>query len=236
MEHSEPADRKKFYPIYSKGDLFEGKESGEIFRNIFERRHWDLEPEAESVSGPGSSLAQTRHLIAELPDFLQRYGVRSMLDIPCGDFNWMWHVDLEGIEYTGADVVETIVQHNRQKHAAANRRFELLNLTIDQLPAADLVFCRDCLVHFSFGDIARALINLKVSGSRYLMTTTFPEEKKNEDIATGGWRPLNFELPPFSWGKPLDLLVEHCTEQNGAFSDKSLGLWCLSDLHPPVLA
>jgi hypothetical protein len=230
MEHRESPDRKKAYPIYSKGDPFAGREAGEVFRSIFESRHWDLEPEAESVSGPGSSLRQTRHLIAELPAFLRRYGVRSILDIPCGDFNWMRHVDLEGIEYTGADVVEAIVVRNRREHSAPNRRFELLDLTLDQLPAADLVFCRDCLVHFSFGDIARALVNLQGSGSRYLMTTTFPEERKNEDIATGGWRPLNFELPPFSWGKPVGLIVEHCTEQEGAFADKSMALWRIPDL------
>ena len=85
-------------------------------------------------------------------------------------------------------------------------------------------------MHLSFEDIGKALENLKRSDIRFVMTTTFPEEPQNEDIVTGGWRPLNFLLPPFSWPEPLFLLNEGCTEAGGAFADKSLGIWELSDL------
>ena len=233
MKKDKTRDRKKDYPIYSRGDLFEGKAPGEVFHHIFEERHWDLEEGAESISGPGSSREQTRHLIAVLPEFLRSHNIRSMLDIPCGDFNWMRFVNLTGIDYTGADVVEAIVSHNRQHYTTEHHRFEKLDLLVDLLPPTDLLFCRDCLVHFSCADIRRAIKNIQRSDIRFLLTTTFTEEESNEDIATGGWRPVNFEKPPFSWGMPLDLIVEGCTEQNGAFADKSMGLWELVDLSAP---
>ena len=42
--------------------------------------------DAESASGPGSTLARTAKLRNELPILLQEIGARSMLDAPCGDF------------------------------------------------------------------------------------------------------------------------------------------------------
>jgi hypothetical protein len=51
----------------------------------------------ESVSGPGSSLTRTAKLRRELPALLQKVGARTLLDAPCGDFNWMKDTPL-GVE------------------------------------------------------------------------------------------------------------------------------------------
>ena len=114
---------------------------------------------------------------------------------------------------------------NQNKFGDENRKFLHLDLTKHKLPKVDLIFCRDCLVHLSFEDIFKAGSNIKSSGAVWFMTTTFPEEKTNRDIITGGWRPLNLELPPFNFPKPELILNENCTEHDGAFADKSLGLW-----------
>ena len=76
--------------------------SKERFREIYLRGTWGG---TESASGPGSSVEETRVLRRVLPDILRDMSVRSMLDIPCGDFHWMQHVDLSGVDYVGADVV-----------------------------------------------------------------------------------------------------------------------------------
>jgi hypothetical protein len=105
-----------------------------------------------------------------------------------------------------------------------------LTLFASKLPTVDLIFCRDCLVHFSFDDIRRALQNICRSGSAYLLTTTFTEQRQNQDIVTGQWRQLNLELEPFSLPKPLSLINEDCTEGEGKFADKSLGLWRIEEI------
>jgi hypothetical protein len=38
------------------------------------------------------------------------------------------------------------------------------------------------------------------------------------------------QLPPFNFPKPLKLIDEKCTEYNGKFADKHLGLWLLNDI------
>lgn len=108
----------------------------------------------------------------------------------------------------------------------------MLDLTTSPLPAADLLLCRDALVHLSFADIGRALANLRRAAIPWLLTTTFPEEPSNEDIVTGDWRPLNLERAPFHFPPPARLLNEGCTEGDGRFADKSLGLWRVADLRP----
>ena len=188
----------------------------------------------ESVSGPGSSADQTATLREALPRLLRGLGVSRLLDLPCGDFHWMASVDLSDIEYVGGDLVPAIVESNRAKHGRPGRTFQLLDLTSSPLPQADLVICRDCLVHLSIADIWLAVENVRRSGATYLLTTTFPQEEVNLDIRTGDWRPLNLQGVPFDFPAPAALINEGCTEQEGRFADKSLGLWRVADLpHAP---
>lgn len=183
-----------------------------------------------SVSGEGSDNAQTASVRSALPNIFSAHKIKTLLDIPCGDFNWMKTVDLAILEYTGADIVREIVDKNNSLFASANRKFLKLNLIQDTLPQVDLVFCRDCLVHLSFADIHSSLENICSSGAKYLLTTTFTECEINEDIVSGDWRILNLMKYPFNFPDPLMLLNENCTEGNGTFLDKSLGLWMVSEL------
>src|SRR5262249_28756808 len=109
-----------------------------------------------------------------------------------------------------------------------DRRFLCLDMTRADLPAADLILCRDGLVHLSFADARAAIRNFRRSGSRYLLTTTFVGRGRNVDTATGGWRALDLQAPPFRFPPPLTLVDERCGQTDGR--DKGLGLWKLADL------
>jgi hypothetical protein len=137
-------------------------------------------------------------------------------------------VDLPGVRYIGADLLPEVVA--RAAERSPGREFLQLDLTASPLPPADLLLCRDCLVHLSFADIAGALTNIRRADVRFLLATTFPLEPANRDIRTGDWRPLNLELAPFDFPPALELLDEGCTEHGGVFADKSLGLWRVADL------
>jgi SAM-dependent methyltransferase len=197
----------------------------ETFRLIHDRNHWGSNA---SRSGPGSSSEQTSALQRELPALLQRLGVRSLLDLPCGDANWIAAIEFRGVSYLGADLVPEVIARNREAHP--DRAFTVLDLTTDPLPSADLLLCRDCLVHLSFADITRALANIRRSSITWLLTTTFPAQQGNEDIVTGDWRPINLMRPPFNLPEPEFVLNEQCTENDGRFADKSLGLWKIQKL------
>ena len=199
----------------------------EIFNEIFKRNAWNGD---SSVSGPGSNALQTRTLRNKLPFLLNEYGIKTILDIPCGDFNWMKMVNLKDLEYIGADIVKDMIKKNDSLYRKKNISFKHLDIMNSSLPEVDLIICRDCLVHFSSSDIFSTFNNICYSGSKYLLTTTFPSHIKNTDIITGKWRTLNLEREPFNLPEPLKLIIENCTEGNGEYKDKSMGLWSIREI------
>ena len=183
------------------------------------------------LSGAGSTLEQTEKVRQAIPDILRELNAHSLFDAPCGDFTWMREIDLENISYTGADIVEALIDMNIRKYSRENRTFIVADIVKDDLPKADVVLCRDCFVHLSNRDVVRAVRNFKESQSAYLLTTTFYEVRENRDLVSGrGWRPINLNIPPFDFPPALKMVIEECTEFDGTYYDKSLGLWRLSDI------
>jgi hypothetical protein len=195
-----------------------------VFQQIFHENRWGDE---DSHSGMGSNLEYTETLRAELPRLVQEFGFRSMADIPCGDFFWMRLLFLD-LDYFGGDIVPELIERNRRMYGGPRHHFAQVDIVRDPLPEADLLLCRDCLVHLSYEDAFRALANIKRSGSAYLLTTTYWDRQSNRDITTGDWRTLNLLLPPFSLGPPIRLIDERAPQEG--FRDKGLGLWKIADL------
>lgn len=182
----------------------------------------------ESRSGTGSSLVQTRVIREAIPELLSELKIGHLLDVPCGDWNWMRHVDLSRVRYTGGDVVAEIVDQNNAHFGSRNCSFERMNIVTGPLPKADLILCRDCLVHLNFSEGLAALDQFRKSGATWLLTTTFTERDGNTELHEGDiWRPLNLEKPPYNLPRAERYLNEGCTEDEGQYGDKSLGLWKL---------
>jgi hypothetical protein len=203
-----------------------------IFSRIHRENAWG---DAESVSGPGSTRARTAAFIDDLVTALRELEVRALLDVACGDFNWTGPVADAVDRYIGVDIVPALIEANRVRHGGPRREFLLLDVTRDLLPAADAVLCRDCLVHFSFADAGVALANIRRSGARYLIATTFVDRPDNAEVRTGGWRTLNLEAAPFHFPPPLRLIDERRTADGGRYRDKRLGIWPVASLPSPRL-
>lgn len=79
-----------------------------VFENIMALNRWSGD---ESQSGPGSTLNYTRHLRPHLEAFVANFGISSLFDAPCGDFNWMRQVKFpEGFMYLGGDIARPLVE------------------------------------------------------------------------------------------------------------------------------
>jgi hypothetical protein len=198
-----------------------------IFAGIHQHNGWG---DPESASGPGSNVARASLFRADLEALVRELGVRSLLDVPCGDFNWLGHFDLDLDRYIGVDILPALISHNRSKFGSRRRRFLVRDMVRDRLPRADLIFCRDGLVHFSNAEIFATLRNFKRSGSTWLLTNTFIARSDNQDIPTGGWQPLNLQAPPFWLPPPVHLVDEQCLGHGGGYRDKRLALWRLQEL------
>lgn len=140
------------------------------FTSIFNSGGFGASP---SLSGAGSDMAQTQVVRSELPKLIKKYAITSMLDVPCGDWYWMQHIDLTGVDYTGADIVDGLISADNNRFGGKQIKFVVLDMVQDDLPMVDLIFCRDCLIHLTLEDGRKAIQHFKDSGSKWLLTTTY---------------------------------------------------------------
>ena len=167
-----------------------------VFSHIYQNKYWG---DRESVSGSGSSIAQTEPIRKALPALLARHGIRSMIDAPCGDLHWMKLILEEmGIRYVGGDIVPEVVEMARANNSYADATFVDFDIIESPFPDVDLWLCRDVLFHFSFRDLKRALDNFARSNVPYVLVTShIGDNVNNRAIVTGDFRQLNLFKAPF---------------------------------------
>ena len=165
----------------------------------------------ETASGAGSTLESTAQLRAGLADLLASGLLPAnptLLDAPCGDFNWFKEVSGYG-RYIGMDIVQAMVDKNARKHGSDKVAFACGDLTRDPLPPADLLLCRDCLIHLP-NDMAFAVLdNFLRAGIPWLLLTSHCNDANVDLPAAGGYRPLNLALAPLNFPEPRLRIADH---------------------------
>lgn len=176
----------------------------------------------ETKCGQGSTIAFTEKLREQLPALFSKLKVKSILDIPCGDGNWMTHTNLSGIHYIGADVNREHVSNFIARAVKLgcmpeSRDFYILDAVNDSLPSVELILCRDFLQHLTNADINKTIDNVKNSGALWFLATSH-NGKFNRDLKrSGDYRPLNLMAAPFSLPKPDQAIPDG--------DGRILGLW-----------
>lgn len=192
-----------------------------VFSEIHVTNAWG---HAETVSGPGSSLENTATLRRALPSLVTRYGLKRVVDAPCGDFNWMkTTVDIFD-EYTGVDIVPELIAANHRQFGGPRVRFECADITRDYLPSCDLIICRDGFIHLPTRLIRDALRSFRSTGASHLLLSNDSREFEYQEIPTGGLRPINFRKPPFNFPEPLETILED------NYEGRQICLWRLDEI------
>jgi hypothetical protein len=207
----------------------------QFFTVIYNDGLWRMESD-ESRSGEGSTLQAAGPIIREIPELLRLLSIKSMLDIPCGDFKWMQLVDRGQTHYLGADIVEPLIEDNNKAFGRDGVKFQVLDLVAGPLPKVDLILCRDCFIHLTIPMVMSALDSIVKSESTYLLTSHYPwraysNNDEVDDLIIGGRR-INLEVAPFGFPPPLHSIPEG--EKLPIAADKSLCLWKIEDLKEPL--
>lgn len=171
----------------------------DIFTKIIQTGQWDR----GSPCGSGSTVQYTEQLRKSLENFIKESGIRSMFDAPCGDHAWMNLVKFpKDFDYVGGDIVDFLIKDNQRRYP--HRRFVQFDITKDVIPKTELLFCRDCLFHFSWEDMQRAFDNIARGGAQWIMTTSYlPGRCRNSRIRTGEFTPIRLERAPFNFPEPV---------------------------------
>ena len=183
-----------------------------------------------SDSGEGSTAGNTVGVRDALPVLLALLGVETIVDVPCGDFNYMKDVVMSnatpsGIRYVGLDLVAPLIKRLQMSFGSAPRAgqgaqqadsraphisFMTFDLSIGLLWPADLVIIRDLLFHFDERRVLDILDRVDASGSRYLLATTYAHNTNARFSAKfvpgrgfKSFAPWNLQGPPFHLGEPL---------------------------------
>ncbi|MHA3916247.1 class I SAM-dependent methyltransferase [Halovulum sp. GXIMD14793] len=209
----------------------------EDIRQHFEGLRW----RGPSRSGLGSTMEMTERLRTALPIVFSTYGIKSFADIPCGDWFWMQHVDLTGIDYVGGDISLELVEENAAKFADREGiRFSHIDITSDPLPDVDMMMCRDCLFHLPFEMCWDFLRSFVASDIRYLMATTHHVQNNTDLARPGQYRHLNLCAAPFNLAPPITYIHETCetlpADPEQQIQHRSLGIWTADQLQAAVAA
>ena len=215
--------RESSYSILQQSNL-EG-----VFSTIYQTKYW---ADDESVSGGGSNSYSLQNLNVSLPPLFSKFGIKTILDAPCGDFSALKKTIIEcELEYIGIDIVATLIADLKKEFDdSVNLSFMVGDITTMQLPSADIMICRDALFHLSFSDINLVLRNFLASGIPYLLTTThrIKGNSGNRDIKSGDFRTLDLFKPPFNFEvSKLAIIEENRLIGNPA---RQLHLWKRSEI------
>jgi SAM-dependent methyltransferase len=221
--------RALFRKAKGKIEIDVGDTPKELFTAYYLHNRWD---DSESLSGGGSNLLATQRIRANLPELFRTFGVRSVVDVPCGDFYWFKELKWELDKYIGADIVAPLISRNNERFSTEKRTFIVLDLTQNTVPAADLVLCRDCLIHLNNDMVIAALRNLAQSRINYVLTTNYPDCKENVEILAGQYRQINLTLPPFNLPRPIDTIDDYAD----GIPFRQLALWSKDQIAKPFPA
>jgi SAM-dependent methyltransferase len=173
----------------------------------------------ESLSGPGSHISNTKEVVQLIPNIINKYSIRSILDLGCGDWNWFKTVPLpNNLKYIGWDCDEKMVADNNRKYGRENISFHVSDICTEPYPKVDLVICRDVLFHLD-ASLANSIIRrIREPGvAKYFLSTSFNTVTKNVNISpynnieNWGFYKINLNIEPFNLSE-LEIL-ESVTEK-----------------------
>jgi len=184
--------------LYVQREPDEDARRKEAFELIYAEGGWGKDEHGKGTSGVGSTMGFTKLYRVFLQDFLAAHRIRSVVDAGCGDWQFSQAIDWTGIDYLGVDIVPSVIEANQRRFGAPNVRFAVADIVRDELPPADLLVVKDVLQHLSHADITRFLAQLPRYRHVLIVNDVHPVSltAEPEDIAAGGYRPIDLTRPP----------------------------------------
>lgn len=193
------------------------KDRKKTFTDVALKNEWNC---SESACGPGSSLVETKTIRRHIPDLIKKMRISSILDLGCGDLNWMNHIlsSSHKLKYFGCDINLAHVMTAANSFKTDRYTFAHKDVTVDPLPKSDLCICRDLIGHLSFDSILRLFDNLKFYGIDLMLISNYPDVTVNKEmIEDGGWRTLNLSLAPFNFNLKAHTMHSILEHESGPF-------------------
>lgn len=186
----------------------------DVFTKIYEKGAWGKsnDPYQKYFSGSGSHdniIAETyvKSVHKVLCSFEEKPNV---VDLGCGDFFIGSQIRPLCASYTACDIVQPLIDFNKEKYKSLNVDFKVLDLTKDEIPQADIVFIRQVLQHLSNEQIKKALPQISSKFKYLVLTEHLPDTQSfthNLDKPAGPDLRLGIESGIVLTSPPFNLKV-----------------------------
>ncbi len=109
---------------------------------------------------------------------IKRFRVKKILDLGCGDWNWMRHADFvsaageDSPVYTGWDSHDVLIESLSNQFGSDRIGFAVKDVVESGYPKVDLIIARDVLFHLS-NDQARKVVKKAAKSAKYFICTSF---------------------------------------------------------------
>ncbi len=193
-----------------------------VFNSIYHSNHWrdyNKPKNNESVSGLGSDLDINSSLVTNIKDFISDYKIEKILDLGCGDFNWMKYIVLKNDnvkKYLGLDIVDKIINTNNRKYRNNEISFKTSDILVEDLPNSyDLIIIRDLFIHLKNDEILKIINKINSSDIKFFAVTSYHTSKININTNRfGHHRFINMELDPFYLDRPFKIFDDNENQHN----------------------
>jgi hypothetical protein len=212
-----------------KRELARGVDAKEIFTKVYESEDWG-QSEAHGdkfYSGPGShSRKMVDCYVSAVHGFLLSLDKKpDAVDLGCGDFAVGSQIRPYCNNYIAADVVEGLINRNKERYAKDSVEFCVLDIVNDELPDGDVVFLRQVLQHLTNSDIEKVVAKLSAKYRFLILTEHLPVSDRfvpNLDKARG--RDIRLYIRGKESGvvlteHPFNLMVKQTTVLCEVFED-----------------
>ena len=199
-------------------------EHAKVFGEIYASDKWS------NGSGPGSNTEACAPYRALIEDCISKRGVKSILDVGCGDGQSLTGLRLGTATYTGIDVAPVALE--RARKATPNGTFLELDATtvpVDKWPDADLVLIKDVIQHWPLSLVKDRMEAIVARYPRVLVTNSVECSfaTVNAECKTGEFRPIDLGKPPFCL--PIEPLLSFADKRVDLLRKlSSIGVCCLA--------
>lgn len=183
---------------------------------IYEKHLWGGS-EFDFYSGEGSHDPQiVKPYIEAILSFFNFHNNNLIVcDLGCGDFNVGNQLFQNTKRYIAIDIVESLINRNKNLYKAENLEFHCLDIAKDNLPKADCIILRQVLQHLSNNEIKQ--IVRKLSNYKYLILTEHiptGDFDSNKDIISGQGIRLKHNSGVDLFKAPFNLSVQKASVLN----------------------
>ena len=209
-KHNSQERAKKFNNYVENSVIINVKSKNEIineidferknaFENIYKNNIWNNNDKNVPLSGPGSSLEYTQNIANNLNNFIMNNKCKSILDLGCGDLTWISKTKFfndNNIEYTGIDIVEFLINNNKNKFPHKNFiNHDIVNYKGNK--KYSIIIIRDVIFHLKMQEVEKIFSNL-YNNFEYLFITSNNNSINNDDFDKWKFSPRNINIAPFN--------------------------------------